>query len=156
MLYVRPGGITVLADCSSLHGTVVVAPPSTGPVDASAELVRVNQEYGCDFTAAEVLPAAEAARAVSDRRADAAELGTLAPEASGLTLLADPDRRVSDDAVVPLYRRSAVTTTQARAMNAVAGELKTADLAAMTAQVAAGSSTAEAEAGAWLGAHPLT
>ncbi|GAA4398689.1 type 2 periplasmic-binding domain-containing protein [Tsukamurella soli] len=156
MLYTRSGGATSLADCSGMHGTVAVARTGVGAVDATAELHRVNDRYGCGFSAAEVLPAADAARAVTSRRADAAELGTLAPENAGLTMLTDPDGRVPDDAVVPLYQRAALTTAQVRSMNAVAGELNTGDLAAMVARVVTGGSSASAEAGAWLVAHPLT
>lgn len=61
---------------------------------------------------------------------------------------------VTAENVVPLYRRNALSERQVLALNEVAGELDTAALAEMRAQVA-DAADPNAVAAAWLAEHPL-
>lgn len=147
MLYARPGGASKLADCAQMRGAVAVP--------GGAKVSAVDGAFGCGFSSVlTVATADDAARAVLEGRADAARLGSLqAP--SSVSMLSDDEGRLPANRILPLFRRSGVNTTQARALNAVAGELTTSDLAAMTVRVAAGQSRPGDEAAAWLQAHPL-
>ncbi|MFZ2177824.1 MAG: glycine betaine ABC transporter substrate-binding protein, partial [Rhodococcus sp. (in: high G+C Gram-positive bacteria)] len=79
---------------------------------------------------------------------------TASPEvdAAELVLLADENAVFTAQNVVPLYRIGALGEPQIKALNVVAGELTTADLADMIGQVRGGSGSADV-ARVWLDAH---
>ncbi len=136
-----------LRGCEGLSGAVAV--PAGSPADLRAR-------YGC--TTGPVVPVADdaaAARAVADGRAALAQLGTLSPAARDLVQVADPDGAVPSRAVVPLVRRDGLTVAQMKRLSAIAGELTTADLSAMVAQVESGDRTAEQVTTDWAAEHTL-
>jgi osmoprotectant transport system substrate-binding protein len=154
MLFVA-GSATVPtpADCGALTGTVAVVGGTVG-----SDVAAVRSRYGCGFTAQlPVADAADAARAVADGRAQAAELGSLDPAARDLTMLTAADGAGTPPAeqLVAAFRRAAVSDRQVRSLNAVAGELTTESLAALVADVAGGRTPQQAVDG-WLDAHPLS
>ncbi|CAM3773764.1 glycine betaine ABC transporter substrate-binding protein [Tsukamurella ocularis] len=136
-----------LRGCEGLSGAVAV--PAGSPSDLRAR-------YGC--ATGPVVPAADeaaAARAVREGRAALAQLGTLSSASKDLVQVADPDGAVPSRAVVPLVRRDGLTVAQTKRLSAIAGELTTADLAAMVAQVESGERTPEQAAGDWAAEHTL-
>lgn len=136
-----------LRGCEGLSGAVAV--PAGTPQD-------VRARYGCP-TGPVVAVADEAAavRAVREGRAALAQLGTLSPTSKDLVQVADPDGAVPSRAVVPLVRRDGLTVAQTKRLSAIAGELTTADLAKLVAQVESGERTPEQAAGDWAGEHTL-
>lgn len=99
-----------------------------------------------------------------DDRAVAEELRSGAASVAGLTTLSpvlgdgelvassDDDGVFRAQNVVPLYRSGTLAERQLEALNIVAGELTSADLADMVAQVRGGAGSVEV-ARTWLGAH---
>ncbi|KXP10898.1 hypothetical protein AXK57_05825 [Tsukamurella pulmonis] len=136
-----------LRGCEGLSGAVAV--PAGSPSDLRAL-------YGCPT--GPIVPVADeaaAARAVAEGRAALAQLGTLSPAAKDLAQVADPDGVVPSRAVVPLVRRDGLTVAQTKRLSAIAGELTTADLAEMIAEVDAGRRTPEEATGDWAAEHPM-
>lgn len=136
-----------LRGCEGLSGAVAV--PAGSPQDLSAR-------YGCSTgPVVAVADEAAAARAVADGRAALAQLGTLSAPAGELVQVADPDGVVPSRAVVPLVRRDGLTVAQTKRLSAIAGELTTADLAAMVAEVESGKRTPEEATDDWVAEHPM-
>lgn len=136
-----------LRGCEGLSGAVAV--PAGSPSDLHAR-------YGCPT--GPVVPVADeaaAARAVTEGRAALAQLGTLSAAAKDLVQVADPDGVVPSRAVVPLVRRDGLTVAQTKRLSAIAGELTTADLAAMVAKVESGERSPEDAARDWAAEHPM-
>lgn len=80
---------------------------------------------------------------------------TVAPAPpQGVVVLTDDTSLIRAENIVPLYRRNELTEQQVLALNGIAGELDTATLTDMVAQVDRGADPA-AVAGAWLAQHPL-
>jgi glycine betaine/choline ABC-type transport system substrate-binding protein len=80
---------------------------------------------------------------------------TASPAApAGIVVLTDGTSLIRAENIVPLYRRNELTEQQVLALNGIAGELDTATLTDMVAQVDRGADPA-AVAGAWLAQHPL-
>ncbi|AOW91992.1 amino acid ABC transporter substrate-binding protein [Rhodococcus sp. WMMA185] len=136
--------------CST--ATVVLAP--SFEADALADL------SGCAFaqTRAATDDAAAVAELTDPAPADGsvrvAGVTTASPDVAGadLVLLSDPDHVFTAQNVVPLYRTGSLDESQVKAMNVVAGELTTADLADMIGQVRGGADSVGV-ARAWLDAH---
>ncbi|WP_423488639.1 glycine betaine ABC transporter substrate-binding protein [Mycobacteroides sp. PCS013] len=72
----------------------------------------------------------------------------------GVTLLDDESEWLPANSVVPLYRRNELTEPQVLALNKVAGELTTGDLAAMTREVAGGADP-QRVVDTWLNDHQI-
>ncbi|NMD56438.1 MULTISPECIES: glycine betaine ABC transporter substrate-binding protein [Tsukamurella] len=136
-----------LRGCEGLSGAVAV--PAGSPAD-------LRGRYGCPTgPVVAVADEAAAARAVREGRAALAQLGTLSPAAQDLVQVADPDGAVPSRAVVPLVRRDGLTVAQTKRLSAIAGELTTADLAELVAQVESGERTPEQATDDWIAEHPL-
>jgi osmoprotectant transport system substrate-binding protein len=88
-------------------------------------------------------------------RIDAAWITSVTvPSDDDLVALADRTAAIRAQNVVPVYRRNELSEGQVLALNQVAGELDTAALAAMIAQVRDGANPAVV-ADEWLAVHPL-
>ncbi|MDV7355852.1 ABC transporter substrate-binding protein [Rhodococcus oxybenzonivorans] len=114
---------------------------------------------GCTFAQTRAVP--DGAAAVAELSVPAqtdgavvAGVTTATPEvaSSDLVLLDDDEPIFTAQNVVPLYRVGALGEPQIKALNVVAGELTTADLADMIGQVRGGADSADV-ARVWLDAH---
>lgn len=167
-------GATGLEDCGRL--------PAGLPVVAVAEpddsTMRAFADAGCAFGPVEVTATGEE---VLRRAADGSAVGLLTPleiageDADGASsevqalrtspgggdtadgaAAAEPADETGPRAevLVPVFRSAALNRDQVKAMNKVAGEITTADLATMAAEVDGGADPREV-ALAWLGEHGL-
>lgn len=165
----EPAQVTGLADCGRLPAGLTVL--TVGAPDTA--VLRSFADAGCRFGAVQALPDASA---VVDRVATGAAVGVLTPlELSGdrrgsatsvqalrVSTPEDGDGQVSAvvaagpraQTLVPVYRGAALSRDDVKTINKVAGEITTADLAAMAASVARGSDPHEI-AVTWLGDHGL-
>lgn len=102
-----------------------------------------------------IAPAELAAR-LGDGRIDAAILPGLAPEAyaPGLAVVADDAGVFPDGAVVAAYRREGMGRAEGDELGVISGELTTADLAHMLAEIHGGRPRADVVA-EWLHEHSL-
>lgn len=113
-------------------------------------------EVGCTFSERrEVSEEAAAVRELSEGAVQVVGLGTASPDliGSALVVLADDTHVFPAQNVVPLFRQGALGEAQIKALNIVAGELTTADLAEMIGQVRGGESSSGDVARAWLDVH---
>jgi osmoprotectant transport system substrate-binding protein len=140
-----------LAECSRLPAglpLVTIAEPAPQTID---ELVGA----GCVFGPTRVLDAQAAVAEVAAGRAAGlfSALGVVADDA-GLQGLDDGNDAMRAQDLVPIFRTAALSRTLFRAMNKVAGELTTADLTTMAAEVDGGAEL-PVVATRWLGEHSL-
>ncbi|MCX4096003.1 glycine betaine ABC transporter substrate-binding protein [Nocardia sp. alder85J] len=116
--------------------------------------------YGCDISHATVYPSdTELRKALQDGQI---QLGVLTAPAAllpggadGLTSVADPRYAFRARNVLPLFRTGALTPTQIKKLNYVAGELTTADLIDMVHRIRDDHASAATLARAWLDEHAL-
>ncbi|HEY9314225.1 glycine betaine ABC transporter substrate-binding protein [Williamsia sp.] len=154
LVYVSAGVATAadadeLADCARLPaGLPLVTVAEPDPVTVS-ELSGA----GCAFAPPVVLSADEAIAEVAAGRAAGlfSALGVVGDD-SGLQALTDSDDALRAQDLVPVYRTAALDRNLFRAMNKVAGDLTTADLTTMAAEVDGGAEVS-AVAGRWLAEH---
>lgn len=151
-------GATDLASCGKLPiGLPLVVATAPDP-----RVIGSFTSAGCRFGAIEVVgsPAAVIGRVA---RGDA--VGVLSPldvsgdNAAGTTgsvqaLAAGGSVGPAAQDLVPVYRTAALTRDQVKAVNKVAGELTTADLASMAAKAAGGANRSDLAA-TWLAEHGL-
>ncbi|MGF6883339.1 osmoprotectant transport system substrate-binding protein [Nocardia sp. GAS34] len=123
-------------------------------------LTPLRQVYGCDIAHYTVLPDDTAARnALRDGRVQAAVLtapAALLPGGPGAVVgVADPEYAFRAQNVVPLFRQGALTDTQIKKLNYVAGELTTDKLTEMVRRIRDDHADPGATANAWLDEHNL-
>ncbi|PXW29946.1 UNVERIFIED_CONTAM: glycine betaine/choline ABC-type transport system substrate-binding protein [Williamsia faeni] len=138
-----------LADCGRLPaGLPLVAVAEPAPVTLT-ELAGA----GCAFAPPVVLTDDEAIAEVAAGRAAGlfSALGVVGDD-SGLQALTDATDTMRAQDLVPVFRTAALDRNLFRAMNKVAGELTTADLTTMAAEVDGGAEVS-AVAGRWLAEH---
>ncbi|MEV0945722.1 ABC transporter substrate-binding protein [Rhodococcus sp. NPDC049939] len=146
--------LTALEDLNPWCSTTTVVYAPSFEADALAGL------SGCSFAQTRMATddAAAIAEVTAPESADEsvrlAGVTTASPDVAGadLVLLSDADHVFTAQNVVPLYRSGSLRESQVKAMNLVAGELTTADLADMIGQVRDGADSAGV-ARIWLDAH---
>jgi osmoprotectant transport system substrate-binding protein len=144
-------GVDELAECSRLPtglGLVTVVEPA-------AQTLAELRAAGCVFGPIQVLDAEAAVAEVAAGRAAGlfSSLGVVSDDA-GLQGLDDGGDAMRAQDLVPIYRTAGLTRTLLRAVNKVAGELTTADLTAMAAEVDGGADLSGV-ASRWLGEHSI-
>ncbi|UOT06360.1 ABC transporter substrate-binding protein [Rhodococcus opacus] len=147
-------------DLTTLDELVPSCSRSTAVLAPAFEADALPDLTGCTF--AQTRTVADDAAAVGELAAPASADGavrvagvtTASPDVSDadLVLLADDDHVFTAQNVVPLFRIGTLTEAQLKALNVVAGELTTADLADMIGQVRGGADSADV-ARVWLDAH---
>ena len=147
-------------DLTTLDELVPSCSRSTAVLAPAFEADALPDLTGCTF--AQTRTVADDAAAVGELAAPAPSDGavrvagvtTASPDVSDadLVLLADDDHVFTAQNVVPLFRIGTLTEAQLKALNVVAGELTTADLADMIGQVRGGADSADV-ARVWLDAH---
>ncbi|WP_067573026.1 glycine betaine ABC transporter substrate-binding protein [Nocardia acidivorans] len=135
--------------------------PMHAPLDPQRDVITPLQSvYGCAVTHAVSFPGAEEARkALSTGEIQLAVLSGpasyLPDGGTDLTSLADPAYLFRAAMVLPVLRKAALSDTQLRKLNYVAGELTTTDLADMLRQIRDNQADPADLARAWLDAHAL-
>ncbi len=137
---------TLEAFAPSCAETVAVVSPRFVEDGALEQL-----EQGADCTFARVERAAADVSDIAASESTAYGTTTLSPlaQSTAVTVLADPDHILAAQNVVPLFRTGALSDPAVKALSVVAGELSTADLAAMIDQVRRGQATPSAVARSW-------
>lgn len=158
-----PHGLSALSpDCSSLKVGIAAGnqlDPLRPARDARRDVVApLRAVYGCEITEFTELPDDSALQtALRQGRVQAGVL--TAPAAllpgggGGLVPVADPAYAFRAQNALPLYRLGRLSGTELRKLNYVAGELTTADLAAMVRQVRDEKVVAASVAQEWLDKH---
>ncbi|WP_072687450.1 ABC transporter substrate-binding protein [Rhodococcus marinonascens] len=132
---------------------------STVDLAPSFEADALTDLSGCAF--AQTRTVADDAAAIAELAAPESAEGvrvagvtTASPDVAGadLVVLSDADHVFTAQNVVPLYRTGSLGESQVKAMNVVAGELTTADLADMIGQVRGGADSVGV-ARVWREAH---
>ena len=143
--------IDELAECAALPAGL----PLVTVVEPSQQTVSELAGAGCAFGPARVMDAQAAVAEVAAGRAAGlfSALGVVADDA-GLQGLDDGNDAMRAQDLVPIFRTAALSRTLFRAMNKVAGELTTADLTTMAAEVDGGAELSGV-ATRWLGEHSL-
>ena len=147
-------------DLTTLDELVPSCSRSTAVLAPAFEADALPDLTGCTF--AQIRTVGDDAAAVGELDATApadgavrvAGVTTASPAVAGadLVLLADDEHVFTAQNVVPLFRIGTLTEAQLKALNVVAGELTTADLADMIGQVRGGADSADV-ARVWLDAH---
>ncbi|MCQ4119804.1 ABC transporter substrate-binding protein [Rhodococcus tibetensis] len=132
---------------------------TTAVLTPDFEAAALADLTGCTFGQTRTVPGGADAVAELSVPAPAdgavvAGVTTASPEVASadLVLLADDEHVFTAQNVVPLYRIGALGEPQIKALNVVAGELTTADLADMIGQVRGGADSPDV-ARVWLDAH---
>lgn len=148
-------GVSSLAElgphCATL--TLGVEPGMLNQATVLRSLAEVDR---CEFAAVVQVRSAEDAReklASNEIQVAGTVLGAPALEGEGMAMLAFPAGQLPAENVIPLFRRGSMTDDEIRALNKVAGELTTEDLADMVAQADADGRAIDAIVAEWLGAH---
>jgi len=123
-------------------------------------LAPLREVYGCDIVHYTVFPDDTATRnALREGKIQAAVLtapAALLPDGAGdLVAVADPGYAFRAQNVVPLFRQGALTGTQIKKLNYVAGELNTDELTTMIREIRDDHADPAATANAWLDKHAL-
>ncbi|MBC2643230.1 ABC transporter substrate-binding protein [Rhodococcus wratislaviensis] len=147
-------------DLTTLDELVPACAGSTAALGPNFEADALPRLTGCTF--AQTRTVADDAAAVGelagpdapDGALEVAGVTTASPDvaAADLVLLADDEHVFTAQNVVPLFRIGTLGEAQQKALNVVAGELTTADLADMIGQVRDGAGSADV-ARVWLDAH---
>ncbi|WP_167489906.1 glycine betaine ABC transporter substrate-binding protein [Nocardia terpenica] len=160
-----PGALPDLAPhCADL--TVGIAtgseldPLRPAPDPQRDVLTPLREEYHCDITHYTIYPGdSELRKALADGRIQAGVLtapAALLPGGPGdLVPVADPSYAFRAHNIVPLFRKGALTGTQIKKLNYVAGELTTADLADLIGKVRDEHAAPDDLARGWLDEHNL-
>jgi osmoprotectant transport system substrate-binding protein len=144
-------GVDELAECSRLPAGM----PLVSVAEPSPQILADLGGAGCVFGPPRVLDAETAVSEVAAGRAAGlfSALGVVADDA-GLQGLDDGTDAMRAQDLVPIYRTASLSGALLRAVNKVAGELTTADLTAMAAEVDGGAELT-AVASRWLGEHSI-
>ncbi|KZM71451.1 glycine betaine ABC transporter substrate-binding protein [Nocardia terpenica] len=123
-------------------------------------LTPLRERYHCDITHYTVYPGdSELRKALADGRIQAGVLtapAALLPGGPGdLVPIADPAYAFRAHSIVPLFRQGALTGTQIKKLNYVAGELTTTDLADLIGKVRDEHAAPDDLARGWLDEHNL-
>ncbi|ATL70315.1 glycine betaine ABC transporter substrate-binding protein [Nocardia terpenica] len=160
-----PGALPELAPhCADL--TVGIAtgseldPLRPAPDPQRDVLTPLRERYHCDITHYTIYPGdSELRKALADGRIQAGVLtapAALLPGGPGdLVPIADPSYAFRAHNIVPLFRHGALTGTQIKKLNYVAGELTTADLADLIGKVRDEHAAPDDLARGWLDEHNL-
>ncbi|SUA73088.1 Substrate binding domain of ABC-type glycine betaine transport system [Nocardia otitidiscaviarum] len=151
--------------CAELRVGITTGTP-TDPLRPALDPARdvrdpLRNTYGCNITQITAYPDDIATRnALLNGEVQAAVLSVPPPLLPGptpedLTTIADPDYAFRAQQVLPVIRKGALTGDQTRKLNYVAGELTTADLAAMVRDVRDHNASPADLARSWLDAHAL-
>ncbi|MEU6564839.1 glycine betaine ABC transporter substrate-binding protein [Nocardia nova] len=135
-------------------------PLRTPPDPQRDVLTPLHETYGCDITRHTVFGSdSELRQALLDGRVDAGVFTSaveLLPGGAGdLAVVADPDYAFRAQNVIPLMRQGALDQDRIKKLNHVAGELTTADFAALIRRVRDGHESAPDVARGWLDEHAL-
>ncbi|MEV6069528.1 glycine betaine ABC transporter substrate-binding protein [Nocardia sp. NPDC052001] len=162
---VYPSSLKELAPrCPELTIGIATGPaldPMRAPLDPQRDvLAPLEAVYGCAVAHPVTFRTAEDARkALSTGEIQLAVLSGppsyLPGGGADLTALADPSYAFRSAMVVPVIRKAALTSTQLRKLNYVAGELTTVDLADMLRQIRDNGAVPADLARTWLDAHAL-
>ncbi|QDQ97249.1 glycine betaine ABC transporter substrate-binding protein [Tomitella fengzijianii] len=139
------------AHCADTDASLVAGLVSDAQVRAA-----LADSYRCTFAAVDVVgDPADAADAVSQGRSAVGGVTTLSPAASmdGFTTLEDDRETLPTGNIVPLYRAGSIGDRQVEALNNVAGELTTDDLAAMVRRVEVDGRPVADVVGDWRAQH---
>jgi osmoprotectant transport system substrate-binding protein len=144
-------GVDELAECSRLPAGLALVTVAEPAPQTLADLGAA----GCVFGPTQVLDTEAAVAEVAAGRAAGlfSALGVVSDDA-GLQGLDDGADALRAQDLVPIYRTAGLTRTLLRAVNKVAGELTTADLTAMSAEVDGGADLSGV-ASRWLGEHSI-
>ncbi|MGU3292261.1 glycine betaine ABC transporter substrate-binding protein [Williamsia sp. M5A3_1d] len=168
-------GVDELSECSRLPADLPVVSDRTPDDGTLAALAAVGCRFGPFRRVADV--AAVTAEVTSGRAVGLVSTLSSAGNDAALTVLADKKQASSDaratapstddtpasgdqpaiqaQNLVPVFATAALDRDLIKAVNKVAGELTTADLAAMAQKVSAGEATAAAVVTDWLSEHSL-
>ncbi|AHH21174.1 putative ABC-type transporter system, substrate-binding protein [Nocardia nova SH22a] len=135
-------------------------PLRTPPDPQRDVLTPLHETYGCDITRHTVFGSdSELRQALLDGRVDAGvftSAAELLPGGAGdLAVVADPDYAFRAQNVIPLMRQGALDQDRIKKLNYVAGELTTAEFAALIRRVRDGHESAPDVARGWLDEHAL-
>ncbi|QBJ97807.1 ABC transporter substrate-binding protein [Rhodococcus sp. ABRD24] len=144
-----------LEDLAPRCGELTLRASETFSQDVNG-LSRLQSVYGCTF--GQVLPGGPDAQVSADVLAGSALVGGItagSPEIrpDDLTVLADDESAFMAQNVVPLFRTGTLGDAQVKALNVVAGELTTADLAELVGRIRDGKVSSADAAGEWLSDH---
>ncbi len=151
----RSLGLHTLSDlaphCAGMDASLVAGLVSDAQVRGA-----LADAYHCTFARVEAASTpADSARAVSSGAVDAGGVTTLSPAASeaAFTVLDDDLDALPSGDIVPLYRTGSLGDDQVRALDRVAGELTTDDLAHMVRQVDVDGRSVDDVVGEWQAQH---
>ncbi|PZT97956.1 MAG: glycine/betaine ABC transporter substrate-binding protein [Gordonia sp. (in: high G+C Gram-positive bacteria)] len=149
-----PQGVSA-GDATTVQNKPLVFVSSDLAAEPAPQTVSDLAGAGCAFGPARVMDAQAAVAEVAAGRAAGlfSALGVVADDA-GLQGLDDGNDAMRAQDLVPIFRTAALSRTLFRAMNKVAGELTTADLTTMAAEVDGGAELSGV-ATRWLGEHSL-
>lgn len=145
--------------------TIAELGPHCGALRLGVEPGMLNQDLvlrsladadRCAFAEVVQVGSAEDARAglaADEIQVAGTAVGAPGLDQDGVTMLAFPAGQLPAENVIPLFRRGSLTDNEIRALNKVAGELTTEDLADMVAQVDSGGRPIDAVVGQWLSEH---
>ncbi|WP_182348147.1 glycine betaine ABC transporter substrate-binding protein [Tomitella gaofuii] len=139
------------AHCADANASLAAGLVSDAQVRAA-----LAESYGCTFAAVDVVGTpADAADAVTQGLSEVGGVTTLSPAASmdGFTALEDDRDSLPAGNIIPMYRTASLGDRQVEALNNVAGELTTDDLAAMVRRVEVDGLSVADVVGEWRAQH---
>jgi osmoprotectant transport system substrate-binding protein len=141
-------GAHSLRDLAPHCGDLVLGVPTGTVLPAS-----LRTDYHCDFAQVRQYPPDRLPAALRTGAVHAALLAPAVDPGAGTTALTDEDYAFPAQNPVPVYRTGSLSDAQVKTLNRVAGELETADLAAMVRDLAAHRRSADEIAHSWLDLH---